>query len=100
MRRLRISDTPISVASTSQPRTLAVIGGVAHGEAGAQRAQRHGPPANPGTIPWVTERRSRSQVISRSELQRCWLTTTRYTAIQPAVNANDTVHSRAPARHT
>ena len=46
-------------------------GGVAHGEAGAQRCQSHGPPARPGTIPCVTDRRNRSQVMPRSKLHRC-----------------------------
>ena len=30
---------------------ITAAGGVAHGEAGAHRAQTHGPPASPGTMP-------------------------------------------------
>ena len=45
-----------TAASTAQPRTITAKGGVAHGDAGAQRCQSHGPPTRPGTIPWVTDR--------------------------------------------
>ena len=37
---------------------------------GAHRCHCHGPPTRPGTTPCVTERRNRSHVIARSELQR------------------------------
>ncbi|CKR82169.1 Uncharacterised protein [Mycobacterium tuberculosis] len=70
MRRLRTSDSASTAINTSQPSTITTAGGVAHGDAGAQRAQSHGPPASAGTMPWVTERHSRSHVIDRSELHR------------------------------
>ena len=70
---------PRTAASATQPSTITVSGGVAHGDAGAQRCQSHGPPTRPGTMPWVTERLNRSHVIARSKLQRFWSTTTRYT---------------------
>ena len=51
MRSLRRNDTTTTAASASQPSTMTVTGGVAHGEAGAQRCQSHGPPTSPGTMP-------------------------------------------------
>ena len=97
---MRAHDTASTAASTSQPSTITVVPGVAHGEAGAQRCHSHGPPARPGTIAWVTERRNRSHVMTGSSVQRFWSTTARYTPIQAAVTSSSDSHSARPRCHT
>ena len=70
MRSLRSSETAMIATSVSQPNTMTGHCGRAHGDDGAQRSQSHGPPTSVGTIPCVTDRTNRSNVIDRSSVQR------------------------------
>ncbi len=79
---------------------MTLAGGVAHGDAGAQRCHAHGPPTRPGTMPCVNDRPSSSPVIATSKLHRFWSTTIRYTPIHATVSARQASHRRSPRRQT
>ena len=86
----RISNNQLS--ATSRP------GGSAHGVAGCQRSQRHGPPSRAGTSPSDSARLHRDPGCSGAESPRGRWITSRKPADHTSNTAPAAVHSAAPRR--